>query len=83
VLLPPARSDLLVGVLGALGGSFAACADKENKVIFTGSKSGSFASVDARNLVKERRYTISWHGMVWFHPNVPKFPHITLLAAHE
>lgn len=52
---PPGRSDQLVGMEGALCGSFAACADKEDKVIFTGSESVSFASVDARNLIKERR----------------------------
>lgn len=47
MLLAPARSDQLVGIQGALSGSFDACADKEDKAIFTGSKFGSFASADA------------------------------------
>lgn len=55
MVLSPARSDQQGDIQGALCGSFAACADKEDKVIFTGSESVSFASVDARNLIKERR----------------------------
>lgn len=36
---PPGRSDQLVGMEGALCGSFAACTDKEDMVILTGSRS--------------------------------------------
>ncbi|KAI6670210.1 hypothetical protein NL676_005095, partial [Syzygium grande] len=45
---PPARSDQLVCIQGALCGSFAAA--KEDNATFTGSISGRFASVDPWNL---------------------------------
>lgn len=64
MVLSPARSDQQGDIQGALCGSFAACADKEDKVIFTGSESVSFASVDARNLIKERKGR-RFHGIEW------------------